>query len=43
MRRHKLSRGSSQASFKRGAGRLHRKNLMSSTGASYAMRGGIRL
>lgn len=41
--RHKMSRGGSRKSFSRGANRLHKKNLSSSVGASYAMRGGIRL
>lgn len=42
-RRYKMSRGRSRRSFSRGAGRVHKKNLMSSSGSSYAMRGGIRL
>lgn len=43
MKRHKMSRGGSKRSFSRGANRVHRKNLQSSVGATYAMRGGIRL
>lgn len=43
MRRHKLSRRGSKKYFTKAAGRLHKKNLMSSAGGSYAMRGGIRL
>lgn len=42
MRRHSMSRSHSKASFKRGASRIHRKNLMFE-GGNLAMRGGIRL
>lgn len=42
-KRHKMSRGRSKRSFSRGASRVHRKNMLSSGGASYSMRGGIRL
>lgn len=40
MRRHSMSRGSSRRSFRSGASRVHGLN---SSGASYVMRGGIRL
>lgn len=40
MRRHKLSRRSSRKMFRKGAKRIHRRNL---SGAGYVMRGGIRL
>lgn len=42
-RRYKMSRRSSHRSFSRGANRLHKKNLLSSSGSQYVMRGGIRL
>lgn len=42
-RRYRMSKRSSRKSFSRGAGRVHKKNMMSSSGASYAQRGGIRL
>lgn len=41
-RRYKMSKRHSRKSFSRGANRVHKKNMMGS-GASYAMRGGIRL
>lgn len=43
MKRFKMGRRSSRRSFTRGANRVHRKNLLSSSGSGYAMRGGIRL
>lgn len=39
MRRHGMSRGGSRSMFRRGASRVHRKNLMLGS----PMRGGIRL
>lgn len=42
-KRHKLNRRRSERSFTRGAGRVHRKNFMSSGAFSGPMRGGIRL
>lgn len=42
-KRYKMSGRRSRRSFSRGANRIHKKNLMSSAGASYSMRGGIRL
>lgn len=40
MRRHKMSKGASRASFTRNALRIHPKNDL---GALHVMRGGIRL
>lgn len=40
MRRRKLSRRSSKKMFRKGASRMHKKNL---SGSHYVMRGGIRL
>lgn len=42
-RRYRMSRRSSRKSFSRGAGRVHKKNMLSSSGSKYVMRGGIRL
>lgn len=39
--RHRMSRRGSRRSFRKGASQVHRLN--SSTGAKFAMRGGIRL
>lgn len=41
MRRRRMSKYKSKRSFRRGASNVHSMN--SSTGSSYAMRGGIRL
>lgn len=41
-KRHKMSRRSSKKSFRRGANRVHKKNMMSSSGGTFVMRGGIR-
>lgn len=43
MRRSRMSRGRSRSSFTRGANRVHVKNMTSSSGSGYVMRGGIRL
>lgn len=43
MHRHKMSKGKSRGSFRRGASNVHRKNSMPSSGSTYVMRGGIRL
>lgn len=40
MRRHKLSRVRSKKMFRKGAKRVHKRNL---SGSHYVMRGGIRL
>lgn len=42
-KRHKMSRRSSGKYFSRAAGRVHKKNMLSSSAASYTMRGGTRL
>lgn len=39
MRRHSIGRSQSRRTFRRGAAQVHPKNF----GASYVMRGGIRL
>ncbi|WNK12688.1 MAG: hypothetical protein [Microvirus sp.] len=41
MRRRRMSKSSSRRSFRKGASNVHRLN--SSSGSTYAMRGGIRL
>lgn len=43
MRRHRMSKGSSRRSFRKGAANVHRMNSLSSSGSVYVMRGGIRL
>lgn len=43
MKRRKMSRSGSKRYFTAGAGRVHKKNMQSSVGSMYAMRGGIRL
>lgn len=43
MMRRKMSRHHSRKSFRRGATRVHKKNMLSSSGSSFVMRGGIRL
>lgn len=43
MKRRSMSRRGSRKSFSRGANRIHKKNMLSSVGSQYAMRGGIRL
>lgn len=43
MKRHKMSRRHSGKYFSRAAGRVHPKNMLSSSGSAYSMRGGIRL
>lgn len=43
MRRRQLNRRKSEKMFTRGASRVHKKNLMSSSGSGFVMRGGIRL
>lgn len=42
-KRHRMSRRGSEKYFSRAADRIHRKNSLTSSGSSYAMRGGIRL
>lgn len=39
-RRHRMSKGKSRRTFRKGASRVHPKN---SSGARHSMRGGIRL
>lgn len=42
-KRFKVSRKKSKRTFSRTAQRVHPKNMLSSSGSSFAMRGGIRL
>lgn len=42
-KRKRMDRRSSRQNFRRGARNVHSKNLMSSSGSGYVMRGGIRL
>lgn len=42
MYRRRMSRSGSKRSFRKGANRVHRKNMISS-GSNFNMRGGIRL
>ena len=42
-KRYKMNRRGSKKYFSRGANRVHVKNMLSGSGSSYVMRGGIRL
>lgn len=42
-RRFRMSKRSSRRTFSRGANRVHRKNMLSSSGSKYVQRGGLRI